>query len=112
MTILANKTANSFDGKVNVALECWARGQPDPEVKWQRGTTDITSKATLVNKSEGLMVSRIPSVGINNPCKKNGFPPSRKRLCTIPTHVCVSSYPPRNGGIPAISRISTVILGG
>ena len=82
--------------KVTFVLECRARGQPTPDIKWTNGTTDLTSQARILTQSNGFTNS---SLTFQAPLSQltSGFSCqkqlSRMVRCSWQSYKCAAFYP-------------------
>ena len=113
VSVTGTASISSDNNNANVALECRARGQPIPDVKWKIGENDITNQAQFVTQADGLSLSRlISSVRMsqfpfpNTVCVKQS---GREIKCPLQNYTCAASYLPINGGGMKVSQTSLTI---
>ena len=117
VTVTGNVSISSDNSNVDIALECRARGQPTPDVKWKSSATNVTSQAQFLAQTDGSSLSRLTwSIRLsqfplpNTTCVgRRGSIDNRARSCPLPDYTCVASYLPINGGGMEVSQTSLTI---
>ena len=89
--------------KVQVTLECRARGQPSPDIKWTNGTRDLKNQASPLTHTDGstslnsdFQVPLSQFIFQSNCQKKTQS--SRVVRCSWLSYKCIASYAETHGG--------------